>query len=106
MTNNEIDPWDKEELSAVRHAGTVYAGAVAVVAVLHEAHSNLLSDSGIELKIGVALLLIGIIGSVFYQLITIQYRAKKLTTLRYIMAVCVVLGAFGFGFLALYVMTL
>jgi hypothetical protein len=104
MANNEINPWRKEELLAVRHAGTLYAGAVAIVAVLHKPDSSSL-NTGL-LKIGVALLLIGIIGSIFYQLITIQYKAGEITILRYISAVCVVLGAFGFVFLALYVLIL
>jgi hypothetical protein len=109
MTNHEIDPWDKEELLAVRHAGTVYAGAVAIIAALHrEAQATLLSSScgsSFYLRMGLVFLLIGTAGSVAYQLLTISEARGKLAPLRTASACSVVVGCFGFFPLAAYVFT-
>jgi hypothetical protein len=105
MPNHDIDPWDKEELSAVRHAGTLYAGAVAVIVALNKADLGSHPDSSL-LKFGIGLLLVGTTGSIFYQLVTIQLRSRKMTVVRQVSAICVAIGAFGFIALAFYAMSL
>jgi hypothetical protein len=101
MANHDIDPWEKEELLAIRHAGTVFAAAVAVVAALHKSESS----SSVDLKLGVAMLLVGIMGSICYQLLTIQVKGRQMPVFRLVSAVCVGIGTFGFALLALYVIT-
>ena len=101
MADHDIDPWEKEELLAIRHAGTVFAAAVALVAALHNPESS----SSMDLKIAVAMLLVGIFGSISYQLLTIQVKGRQMTALRLVSAVCVGIGTFGFALLALYVIT-
>jgi|ERR1035441_1842592 hypothetical protein len=105
MPNHDIDPWDKEVLSAVRHAGTMYAGTVAVIVALNKADLGSHPDSSL-LKFGIGLLLVGTTGSIIYQLETIQLRSLKMTVVRRVSAFFVGIGAFGFIALAFYVLSL
>jgi len=97
MKQNMTDR-DREEIAAVRHVGTVCAGALAIMFVLK-------GDASISwsFRVGAAMLLIGVCGSALYQLTTIRGDQKlpnrSVFTIAY--AGMVMIGALGFLFIAI-----
>jgi hypothetical protein len=94
-----MDPWDSEELTAVRHVGTVCAGAVALLAVLARDIPSV-AGSSVLLRMATFMLLLGVAGSAVYQLTTIQARGRTTTAWRMVGAMLLVVGALGFVVLA------
>jgi hypothetical protein len=97
MSEKEIDYWDREELIAIRHIGTLCAGAIALLAIVPEN----LDLGGLYLRFTVGLLLIGVAGSGIYQLGTIHAKALRQTPMRMVGAYMVVSGPIGFLMLGL-----
>lgn len=95
----------KQELISVRHAGTLYAGSIVLISVTAEQITTNGSGSYL-LYLSVVLFLFGTFGSIIFQLLTFSRRSNDLNFMFTISQVCIVSGAFGFLFLATYLLEL
>lgn len=92
-----MDPWASEDLTAVRHIGTLCAGAVALLAVLARDRPSV---GAVSIRVATFMLLLGVTGSAIYQLTTIQARGRSMNSWRLVGVILVVFGALGFAVLA------